>query len=155
MAMPPQRPLPRHLRGRFPAPIDAQPISVWGESVESFGGANYTEDGEKLFVLFTDDPEQYRVAVSQLTSAPERLVFRRTGRSQAEIDRANRAVQRRLILGDAVHPGVVSVVVTRDGDDWVIEVGIDPYSDRAAAEIRELVAPERLIVTQETAPTEA
>jgi hypothetical protein len=127
---------------------------VWGESVESYGGVYYTEDGEKLVVLFTDDPELHRAAVSQLTYAPERLVFRRTSRSQAEIDQANRAVLRRLMPGENPYPGVVSVGPTLDGDDWVIEVGIDPYSEEAAAEVRELVAPEQVIVAYEATPTE-
>jgi hypothetical protein len=125
-----------------------------GKSVEPFGGAYFTEDGEKLVVLFTDDPELYRGTVSQLTPAPEMLILRRTSRSQAEIDQANRAVLRKLISGDKLHQGVVEVGPTLDGDDWVIEVGIDPYSEQAAGAIRELVTPERVIVTFRETPEE-
>jgi hypothetical protein len=97
--------------------------------VESFGGAYYMEDGKKLVVLFTDDPEQHRVAVSQLTSAPGKLVF--VARALAGRGRSRKScVRRTLMLGDAVHPGVVSVGLTRDGDDGVIEVGIDPCRKR-------------------------
>jgi hypothetical protein len=146
--------LPRDMGGRFPPPIDAEPIGLWGESVRSFGGMYYTEDGQRLVVLFTDDPELHRVEVSRLTSAPERLILRRTSRSRVEVDEANRAAQRKLLTGVTPHPSVVAVGMTLVGDEWVVHVGIDPYSDQTAAEVRELVAPEHVVVDYQETPTE-
>jgi len=150
----PPRPLPPHLRGRFPPPIDAGPITIWGESVASYGGGYYIDDGEKLVMLFTDDPESHRAELSRLMSAPERLVLRRTNRSQADVDKGNDAVLRVLMTGGTPHPNVISIGPTLDGDEWIIEVGILPYSEQTAAEIRELVAPEQVVVTQGMIATE-
>ena len=152
--MHPAHPLPHHLRGRLSPPIDNAPIDAWGESVSSFGGTYYTDDQESLVVLFTDDPELYRDTLSRLTPVPERLILRRTSRSQAEIYLANEAVQRALISGDDPHPNVISVGLTMDGDEWVIHVAISPYTEEIAAQVRELVAPEAITVTYEEQPSE-
>ena len=147
--MQPQRPLPRHLRGRFPAPVDDEPIGMWGESVASFGGMYFTDGEEKLVVLFTDDPELHREEVSRLTPVPERLILRRTSRSQAEINRSSEVVVDRLMTGSNPHPSVRTVGPTLDGDEWVITVGIDPYTERGAAEVRDLASPELIKVVHE------
>jgi hypothetical protein len=109
---------------------------------------------EKLVVLFTDDPELHREAVSGLTPALERLILRRTSRSRVEVDRANDAVQRALMNGDDPHPNVVSAGLTLDGEEWVIRVGINQYTEQMAADVRELVAPETISVTYEEQDSE-
>jgi hypothetical protein len=47
---------------------------------------------------------------------------------------------------------VVSVGPLYRDDDWVIEVGIDPYSEETIALIREMVAPDRVVVTYQKRP---
>jgi hypothetical protein len=146
---PPETP-PRHLRRRFRSEIDHQAAALYSESLDSFGGSYYDEDADKIVLLFTGDPELYRDAIAQRTTTPERIVLRRTSRSQAEVDQASSRVVR-LVMGQASLPQVNEVGPGLRGDEFVIEVGIDPYSEQVAATIRELVAPEQVIVTY--APT--
>jgi hypothetical protein len=127
---------------------------MWAESVASFGGMYYTEDGEKLVVLFTDDPELYRGVVAQLASAPERLILRRTTRSQAEIDRTSDVLQRRFMADDAAYLNVSTAGFCLFGNEWIFKVGIDPYSEESAEKIRDLAAPERVVVAYEERHTE-
>jgi hypothetical protein len=122
---------------------------MWGESVASFGGMYHTDGEEELIVLFTGDPELHRAEVSRHTPVPERLILRRTSRSQAEIHRSSEAVAIRLMTGSNPHPSVRTVGPTLDGDEWVITVGIDPYTEEIAAEVRDLASPELIKVVYE------
>jgi hypothetical protein len=92
--------------------------------------------------------------VDALPPVPQRLILRRTSRSQAEINDANEAVQRALISGDDPHPNVLSVGLTMDGDEWVIHVGVSPYTEEIVAEVRKRVAPEAITVTYEEQASE-
>jgi hypothetical protein len=53
------------------------------------------------------------------------------------------------MTGGDPHPNVISVGLTMDGDEWVIHVGLNPYTEEIAAEVSALVAPEAITVTYE------
>jgi hypothetical protein len=140
-------------RGLHRSEIDYEAATLYAESVDSYGGSFYDDDADKIVLLFTGDPELHRAAIAQRTTTPEKFMLHRTSRSQAEITEASSQVVR-LLLGKAELAEVTGVGPGLHGDEFVIEVGIDPYSEQIAATIHQLVAPEQIIVRYEPRASE-
>ena len=103
-----------------------------------YGGA-YRDQGQ-LVALFTRKLEQHLVRLRRRLPFPENLSVERALRPYREIERENEELQRRLLL-EHRHPGVTVVGISMREGQFVIMVGIHPYTDAAADDVRRAAEP--------------
>lgn len=65
-------------------------------------------------------------------------------------DAASRVALTVMRAADVTHVVSVGPIYQRGG--WVVEVGIDPYTEETATFIRDMVAPDRVVVSYQKGP---
>lgn len=128
---------------------DADAATTYAAAQSGFGGTYF--DGDLLVVLFTEDVERQRNALRTVVEHPEHLVVRATSRTLAEVRQSAARVRHRLLdPGDATD--VSSIGLTVHADEFVVEVGLDPYSDERASQLRAAVHPDPIVVRSQPHP---
>lgn len=128
---------------------DADVAATYAAAQPGFGGTYL--DGDQFVVLFTDDAERHEHALRGLVEHPEGLTVRSTSRTLAEVRESAARVKDRLFhTGTAADISSVGIAV-REGE-FVVEVGLDPYSGERETQVREAVRPDPVVVRPQPHP---
>lgn len=123
---------------------DEAAVTRYAESQPTFGG--HYRKGSRLVVMFTDDLPEHEAAIRQLVSNRRHVLIRHANRTWAQVQHANEWIAQRVMQREDTN--MTSVGIRLKGDQFAIFVEVYPYSDAAARRVRELAAPESVVIEQ-------
>lgn len=128
---------------------NADAALAYGQDARGEFGGQYVHDGV-LVVLFTERLEAHLTNLRQRVPFPDAVRVAVTSRP-LEMVEADRIAVRALLARRTDIP-VVSVGVTRGGDEFVVEVLIFPFTPAAQQAVSTLVAPRAVEVREGRTP---
>jgi hypothetical protein len=126
---------------------DSNVVSAYGATEPSFGGVYF--DGDVVVALFTSDVRVHDEVLRPRLTAPDQFRAELADRSWATVEAANRSIQEALLFTGPRIPGVNSVGIGKMDGQFAIKVGIDPYSEELAEQVRRAASPFEVVVHQQ------
>jgi hypothetical protein len=109
-------------------------------------------DGDLLVVLMTANLAQHERELRRLVTEPDKIEVRPAARPWAAVSAGAERLSTQLPDADAAIDVTGVGIGVHDGE-FIVTVGINPYSDRAAETIRMLASPEPVFIKPQAPAT--
>lgn len=122
---------------------DLEVVMRYGERVPQAYGGTFV-DGHVVVVLFIEDVARHASVLRDLVSQPDRIRVEPTSRTWHDVLAAKEEVSRELLAAPSF--GVNSVGIGRRGHQFVILVGVHPYTPQRAGAIQKAVGHHPVVI---------